>query len=123
MKKSTKLIAMLTVIALLVSITAAALADDKIYTSSTFSVPKERLKQEIRDELAQKGNEPEAEPEDEPETEEPAETAAPAEPVDPDAPVERQVLIHSSRQEVVIENDRIELTSELIGFGDVEVHY
>ena len=50
MKKSTKLFAMMTVIALLVSITAAALADDKIYTSSVFSVPKERLKKEIQEE-------------------------------------------------------------------------
>ncbi len=47
MKKSTKMIAMLTVITLLVCILAAAIADDRIFTSEVFSIPKERVEQTI----------------------------------------------------------------------------
>ena len=47
MKKSMKLIAMLTVIALLVCILAAAIADDRIFTSGVYSIPKERVEQTI----------------------------------------------------------------------------
>ena len=41
----------------------------------------------------------------------------------PDGSVERKVLIRSSRGDVVIENQLITLTSKLIGFDDVDVHY
>ena len=44
MAKTRKLIALLTVLALLAGTMAAALADDRIFTSETFSIPKERLK-------------------------------------------------------------------------------
>ena len=47
MKKSTKLIAMLTVIALLATMAATALADDKLYTSTVFSIPKERVEEDL----------------------------------------------------------------------------
>lgn len=54
MKKSTKLIAMLTAITLLVCILAAAIAEDRIFTSEVFSIPKERVEQTI---LQQPGEE------------------------------------------------------------------
>ena len=54
MKKSTKLIAMLTVTTLLVCILAAAIAEDRIFTSEVFSIPKERVEQTI---LQQPGEE------------------------------------------------------------------
>lgn len=125
MKKSTKRIAMLAVIVLLASLMTAAFADDRIFTSETFSIPKERLKKEVREELARKeagltSEQPAEEGPEAKETETPDETPEPA---DPDAPVERRVLIYSSRKDVVIENDIIELSSELIGFDGVEVHY
>ena len=47
MKKSTKLIAMLTVIALVATMAATALADDKLYTSTVFSIPKERVEEDL----------------------------------------------------------------------------
>ena len=43
MKKSTKMIAILTVISLLVCILAAAIAEDRIFTSEVFSIPKDRV--------------------------------------------------------------------------------
>ena len=102
MKKPTKLIAMLTVIALLACMLAMATADDRIFTSGVFSIPKQ-----------EEPEEPEEEPEEDPE-----------EPVLlPDGSVERKVLIRSSRGDVVIENQLITLTSKLIGFDDVDVHY
>ena len=45
MKKTTKLIAILTVIAMLTGLVALAVADDKIYTSPTFKLPKDRIAQ------------------------------------------------------------------------------
>ena len=133
MKKTMKLIALLTVIALLAGIAAAAFADDKLYTSDTFVVPKDRLDPTALEE-------PAAQPEAPAEPEEPAEEPAegPEEPVeegpvwdepeeteepDPDKPVERQVKITSSRKEVVIENEIITLYSKLIGFDGVNVRY
>ena len=47
MKKSTKMIAILTVISLLVCILAAAIAEDRIFTSEVFSIPKDRVEQTI----------------------------------------------------------------------------
>ena len=135
MKKSTKLIAMLTVIALLACMLVTAIADDKIFTSTVFSIPKERVEREIRQEPAEEDlqtdetGDPEATPEEdegEPEEEagEPEDEAEPeAEGEQADKPVERQVRIKSSRKDIVIENEIITLTSELIGFEGVEVHY
>lgn len=130
MKKTMKLIALLTVIALLAGIAAAAFADDKLYTSDTFTIPKDRLDPASLEEQAAQPESPAApetpvtEPEEEPEEEgpvwdEPEETEEP----DPDKPVERQVKITSSRKEVVIENEIITLYSKLIGFDGVDVKY
>lgn len=123
MKKTTKLIAMLTVISLLTVLAGAALADDKIYTSSVFKIPLDRVERPEEINVVEPEAEPEVteepvvEPEPEPVPEQPAGEAQPAK------PVERQVKIFSSRKDVVIENEIIELSSELIGFDDVVVHY
>ena len=83
------------------------------------------------DETTEPGNEPGPEPESEsearPESESEArlESESEAEPEsesEPEAP-ERAVLIFSSQGKVVTENEIIYLTSELIGFDDVEVAY
>ena len=124
MKKSTKLIAMLTVITLLSGLLAVAVADDKIYTSPTFKVPKDRVEQPE--------GQPEVEPTETPdETEEPE--ATPETPAEegtepehqdqPEGPVERKVIITSSRKDSVIRDQFITLYSELIGFDDVVPHY
>lgn len=192
MKKTTKLIALLTLVAVLIGLVTLALADDKIYTSPTFKFPKERIisdplipevpeeepgtEPEVTEEpgtepaettepvegeptettepvegepegTEETGTEPvegeptettepvEGEPEgtEEPGTEpteqagpvegEPTETTEPVtepekEPEAP-APVERKVMIYSSRKEIVTEGDIIELTGALIGFEDV----
>jgi len=124
MKKSMKLIAMLTVIALLAGILATAVADDKIFTSTVYSIPKDRVDQEMLQQYAEEHpqdeetEEPDAEAEEEPEEAIFEEEEAPA-----DGTVERKVLIKSSRKEVVIEGEIITLYSKLVGFDDVEVHY
>ena len=137
MKKTTKLIVILTVIAALTALVSLAVADDKIYTSPIFTLPKNRIveseepavteepgaKPEVTEEpgaepeqTAEPGAEPEAT--EEPGTE-PEQTAEPgAEPAAP-VPVERKVMIYTSRKEVVTEGDIIELTGALIGFDDV----
>ena len=197
MKKTTKLIALLTLVAVLIGLVTLALADDKIYTSPTFKFPKERIisdplipeipeeepgtEPEVTEEpgtepaettepvegepegIEETGTEPvEGEPEgteetgtepvegeptettepvtepegtEEPGTEpteqagpvegEPAETTEPVTEPEPEkepetpAPVERKVMIYSSRKEIVTEGDIIELTGALIGFEDV----
>ena len=193
MKKTTKLIALLTLVAVLIGLVTLALADDKIYTSPTFKFPKERiisdpLIPEVPEEepgtepevTEEPGTEPaettepvegeptettepvEGEPEgteetgtepvegeptettepvtepegtEEPGTEpteqagpvegEPTETTEPVTEPEPEkepeapAPVERKVMIYSSRKEIVTEGDIIELTGALIGFEDV----
>ena len=43
MKKSTKLIVMLTVITVIAGLLGFAAADDKIYTSPVFKIPKDRV--------------------------------------------------------------------------------
>ena len=223
MKKNMKLIVLLAVIALFTAVFAVAIADDKIFTSDVFKIPKDRIETEmleealeLQEELAQQaepeteaaeapaeeaaaetepaaepaavtepaaepaGAEPAAVPADEQETEaagpaeaqpveaepvteatepaeaQPAETEpvteatepaeaqpAEAEPVtevtepaeeqpadEPEQieesepkPVERQVRIYSSRKDTVIRNEIIRLSSELIGFEGVAVHY
>ena len=59
MKKSTKLIAMLTAITLLVCILAAAIADDRIFTSGVYSIPKERVEQTILQQPGEETSQPE----------------------------------------------------------------
>ena len=117
MKKTTKLIVILTVIAALTALVSLAVADDKIYTSPIFTLPKNRI---VESEEPAVTEEPGAEPEvtEEPGAE-PEQTAEPgAEPAAP-VPVERKVMIYTSRKEVVTEGDIIELTGALIGFDDV----
>ena len=119
MKKSTKLIAMLTVIALLATMAAAALADDKLYTSQVFSIPKERVEEDLSQiEM------PEPHQEDEPEEPEPEEVFE-EEPEEKttEGKTQRKVLIKSSRGDTVIEGEIITLKSKLVGFDGVEVHY
>ena len=63
MKKSTKMIAMLTVITLLVCILAAAIADDRLFTSEVFSIPKERVEQTILQQPGEETSRPDPEQE------------------------------------------------------------
>ena len=119
MMKSTKLIAMLTVIALLACVLGTAVADDKIFTSGIFSIPKERVEMELAEQYTEKETEPEEETEPEPEEDVFEDEDEPEEGTE----VERKVLIKSSRKDVVIENEIITLYSKLVGFDDVEVHY
>ena len=119
MKKSTKLIAMLTVIALVATMAAAALADDKLYTSTVFSIPKERVEEDLSQiEM------PEPQKEEEPEEPEPEEVFE-DEPEEKttEGKTQRKVLIKSSRGDTVIEGEIITLKSKLVGFDGVEVHY
>ena len=119
MKKSTKLIAMLTVIALLATMAAAALADDKLYTSQVFSIPKERVEEDLSQiEM------PEPQKEEVPEEPEPEEVFE-DEPEEKttEGKTQRKVLIKSSRGDTVIEGEIITLKSKLVGFDGVEVHY
>ena len=120
MKKSTKLIAMLTVIALVATMAATALADDKLYTSQVFSIPKERVEEELSQiempEPPQEEIVEEPEPEEEVFEEEPEEETTESRP-------DRKVLIKSSRGETVVEGEIITLYSKLVGFDDVEVQY
>ena len=119
MKKSTKLIAMLTVIALLATMAAAALADDRLYTSQVFSIPKERVEEELS-QIEMPEPQKEEEPE-EPEPEEVFEDEPEEKPTEDKT--QRKVLIKSSRGETVIEGEIITLKSKLVGFDGVEVHY
>ena len=121
MKKSRKLIAMLMVTALLTGVLASAAADDKIFTSEVYVIPEDRLDPEMMKQLQEPDPQPEEseEPAEEPEEAEPEPEEAPEE----EGPVERKVRISSSRGDVVIENEIITLSSQLIGFDGVEVHY
>ena len=116
MKKTTKLIAMLTVIALVATMAATALADDKLYTSTVFSIPKERVEEDLSQiEM------PEPHQEDEPEEPEPEEVFE-EEPEEKttEGKTQRKVLIKSSRGDTVIEGEIITLKSKLVGFDGVE---
>ena len=119
MKKSTKLIAMLTVIALVATMAAAALADDKLYTSQVFSIPKERVEEDLS-QIEMPEPQKEEEPE-EPEPEEVFEDEPEEKPTE--GKTQRKVLIKSSRGDTVIEGEIITLKSKLVGFDGVEVHY
>ena len=135
MKKTIKLIAILTIMAVLIGLVTLAVADDKIYTSQTFKLPKNRIvkpeEPEVTEELGtepevteEPGAEPEGtgEPGTEPEGTEPEGTEEPGtgpEGTEEPAEVERKVMIYSTRKDVVTEGDIIELTGALIGFDDV----
>jgi hypothetical protein len=122
MKKSTKLIAMLTVITLAATMAAAAFADDKLYTSTPFSIPRERVEEDLSQVEIPEPSQEEKTEEYEPETvfeEEPEEEEGEKD----ESEVERRVLIKSSRGDVVVEGEIITLYSKLVGFDGVEVHY
>lgn len=82
MKKTTKLIAILTVVALLTGLVALAVADDKIYTSPSFKIPKSRISEPLYPENVEEG-EPETEPEGTDGTEAVPEDGEPAEETEP----------------------------------------
>jgi hypothetical protein len=139
MRKLMKLIAITAMAALLLCmVISCASADEKIYTSPVFKLPKDQLT-EWAEELPEEPEEPEESetpeelPEEAGEDGEPEETAEPAETgeetdeggetgAEPEKP-ERAVLIFSTQKKVVTEGEFIYLTSELIGFDDVEVTY
>ena len=131
MRKLMKLITITAIAALLFCVVSScASADEKIYTSPVFKLPKEQLK-DWSETLPEETEETEApaETEDLPgedgKTEEPdvpgeqPEEDDGAEPARP----ERAVLIFSTQKSVETEGEFIYLTSELIGFDDVKVTY
>lgn len=143
MRKLMKLIAITAMTALLLFVLATcASADEKIYTSPVFRLPRERLEDAEKVFEAQEAEEAaeleEAEePGEEPREDESLEDEAP-EGEEPDededfeelgedagevtepAKPKHEVIIRSSQGEIVTEGDVITLTSELRGFGDDE---
>ena len=130
MKNLKKLIVITVLTALLLCmVITCASADERIYTSPAFRLPKDKL-----EEWAEGQPETPDEPE---ETEEPDEddTTGDTETVEPQeetgeprtddsgepAQTKREVRIYSSQGKVVKKNDFINLTSKLIGFSDDEV--
>ncbi len=133
MRKLMKLIAITAMTALLFcALITCAAADEKIYTSPTFTLPADRLVQaeeifdtqeaenqpeeveEAGEEIPEDGEEPEEDEDVEELNEDAGEVTA--EP----AAQKRQVIIRSSQGEVVTEGEVITLRSELRGFGDDE---
>ncbi|MCR5566660.1 MAG: hypothetical protein K6F61_07390 [Clostridiales bacterium] len=139
MRNLMKLIAITAMTALMLfALITCACADEKIYTSPSFTLPLDRLeKAEEILEAQEQAAAPEAQEETaEPGEEDPDEGEDPAEDegfeeLDDDAgevtgePVEekRRVVIKSSQGAIVTEGDQITLTSELYGFGEHLVEY
>jgi len=128
MRNLKKLIVIVAMAVLLICVAmTCASADEQIYTSPVFKLPLDRVQAE---EWAE--NQPEdAEPEEGAEEETPGEEGDPDQPAqEPDGETvvepeeegkpQRQVRIYSSQGSVVTEGEIINLTSELIGFDDVE---
>ena len=112
MKRFTKMIAVLSAAILILSLASTAFAEEDVpdYISAGFKIPKEVI---VGYEV-----EPEEElPEETPEEEEGAEKP------EPTPEIKKEVLIHSSRKDVVTVGERIYLTSELIGFEGISVLY
>ena len=139
MRKLMKLIAVTMMTALLLCIViSCAAADEKIYTSPVFKLPKDQLTEWI-DNQQEEPEEPEEtvtpeelpeeseeQPEEDEKPEQPEEnekTEEPEENEEENSRPERAVLIFSTQRSVVTEGEFIYLTSELIGFDDVEVTY
>ncbi|MBR2661789.1 MAG: hypothetical protein IKE15_10390 [Clostridia bacterium] len=134
-----KLIAITAMTALMLfALITCACADEKIYTSPSFTLPLDRLEkaEEILEAQEQAAAPEEQEETAEPGEEDPDEGEDPAEDegfeeLDDDAgevtgePVEekRRVVVKSSQGAIVTEGDQITLTSELYGFGDHLVEY
>ena len=141
MRKLMKLITITAIAALLFCVViSCASADEKIYTSPVFKLPKEQLK-DWSETLPEEADEPETpgETEDLPgedgktedlpgedgkteETDVPGEQPEEDDGAEPARP-ERAVLIFSTQKSVETEGEFIYLTSELIGFDDVKVTY
>ena len=133
MRNLTKLIAIMTTAVLLIAalITCAA-ADEQLYTTPVFKLPKERLEaaEEILESREQESEpeeseDPEGEPEDDDwdfddddDFEELDEDAG--EVTEQPAKQKHEVIIRSSQGKVVSEGEVITLTSELRGFDDDE---
>ena len=150
MKNQTKLIVIVTMIALLMCVVISlAVADEKIYTSPTFKLPADQIKEwaeeqpegEVPEEVSpeegtpEEGAPEEGEPEEEwpedgrveDEAETPAEgTEAQSEEgnvVGETVQPERSVQIRSSQGDVVTEGEIIYLTSKLKGFDGLDIAY
>ena len=139
MRNLMKLIAITAMTALMLfALITCACADEKIYTSPSFTLPLDRLEkaEEILEAQEQAAAPEEQEETAEPGEEDPDEGEDPAEDegfeeLDDDAgevtgePVEekRRVVVKSSQGAIVTEGDQITLTSELYGFGDHLVEY
>ena len=137
MKNLMKLIVITALTALLLCmVITCASADEKIYTSPVFRLPKDKLEQwaETQPDVPEGEEEPEEPEEDETtgdtETDEPQdETGEPQDETgepqtdESGAPVQpkREVRISSSQGKIVKKNEFITLTSKLIGFSDDEV--
>ncbi len=132
MRNLMKLIAITAMTALLLfALITCASADEKIYTSPVFKLPKERLEQakeliEAREE--DEAGEPDESDEDvvEDDLDEDdglADLDDAGSMSDEPEEVKRQVIIESSQGEIVTEGDLITLTSHLVGFGDAKVAY
>lgn len=143
MRKLMKLIAITAITALLLcALITCAVADEKIYTSPTFTLPTDRL---IQAEEILDAQEAANQPEEAEETGEEVSEEGEALPEDGEEPEEleededfeelsenagevtaqpsiqkREVIIRSSQGEVVTEGEVITLRSELRGFGDDE---
>jgi len=126
MKRFTKMIAILTAAVLILSLASLAFAEETVpdYVSAGFRIPKEIIiGYEVEPEEPEAGN-PEEAAEEVPEetlTEAPEEEAF--ETPEPTPEIKKEVLIHSSRKDVVTVGERIYLTSELIGFDGISVLY
>ena len=139
MRNLMKLIVITAMTALMLfALITCACADEKIYTSPSFTLPLDRLEkaEEILEAQEQAAAPEEQEETAEPGEEDPDEGEDPAEDegfeeLDDDAgevtgePVEekRRVVVKSSQGAIVTEGDQITLTSELYGFGDHLVEY
>ena len=139
MRNLMKLIVITAMTALMLfALITCACADEKIYTSPSFTLPLDRLeKAEEILEAQEQAAAPEAQEETaEPGEEDPDEGEDPAEDegfeeLDDDAgevtaeavEEKRRVVVKSSQGAIVTEGDQITLTSELYGFGDHLVEY
>ena len=144
MRKLMKMTVIAAVAALLLcAAVSCASADERIYTSPAFTLPKEKVMDWIegQPEVPVQDEEPEdlpPEPEDMPEDpdELPVEEEKPGDPAEEDLSSgdgtgsreedeepERSVMIFSSQDKVVTEGEMIYLTSKLTGFDDVEVSF
>ena len=145
MKSNRKFIVMIAMVVLALLVAAGALADEKLYTSDPYKIPKDRVEGVsgiIPD--AQEGEQP-TEAGEVPEGEQPAETGEvpegeqPAEaesgeavaevPEEPEAPKgplpedQRRVYVTSSRAGTITDGDAVYLEAKLVGFDTLTVHY